>query len=257
MSTTTADTKIAPAALFPRYEQTFPELTSQEIARMRRFGEIAKYRDGEKLFETGKIGAGMFVILSGHVTVTQRDGFGHVTPVIDHGPGQFLAEVGQLSGRVSLVDGAAEGHVETLLIPPDRLRALLVAEADLGERIMRALILRRVHLIQGGAGGPVLIGAPNSGGVHIASGAGNSSSRPPSGATRARMVFTSDAPRTGSADNAARRMARASSSIERPCSAAWTRRRALRSSSILRIVIVAIFTSFATSLVIDCILVID
>jgi thioredoxin reductase (NADPH) len=44
------------------------------------------------------------------------------------------------------------------LIPPDKLRALLVAEADLGERIMRALILRRVSLIQGGVGGPVLIG---------------------------------------------------------------------------------------------------
>ncbi|MDP1882922.1 MAG: FAD-dependent oxidoreductase, partial [Bradyrhizobium sp.] len=57
------------------------------------------------------------------------------------------------------VDGHAEGDVETLLIPPDQLRALLVAEADLGERIMRALILRRVNLIEGGVGGPVLIGA--------------------------------------------------------------------------------------------------
>ncbi len=58
------------------------------------------------------------------------------------------------------MDGHAEGDVETLLIPPERLRALLVAEADLGERIMRALILRRVSLIQAGVGGPVLIGAP-------------------------------------------------------------------------------------------------
>ena len=45
------------------------------------------------------------------------------------------------------------------------MRALLVAEADLGERIMRALILRRVSLIQGGVGGPVLIGPSNSSGV--------------------------------------------------------------------------------------------
>ena len=107
----------------------------------------------------------MFVVLSGHVAITQRDGLGHVTPVIDQGPGQFLAEIGQLSGRVALVDGHAEGDVETLLIPPERLRALLVAEADLGERIMRALILRRVSLIQGGVGGPVLIGPSNSSGV--------------------------------------------------------------------------------------------
>src|ERR1700732_3438827 len=153
------------AAVFPRLEQTFPTLTPQEIARMRRFGELRHYKDGDALFETGKPGPGMFVILSGHVAITQRDGFGHVTPVIDQGPGQFLAEIGQLSGRVALVDGHAEGDVETLLIPPDKLRALLVAEADLGERIMRALILRRVNLIQGGVGGPVLIGPSISGGV--------------------------------------------------------------------------------------------
>jgi len=153
------------ATSFPRHEQTFPALTPQEIARMRRFGEIVTFKDGERLFETGKPGPGMFVLLSGHVTITQRDGLGHVTPVIDQGPGQFLAEIGQLSGRVALVDGHAEGDVETLLIPPDRLRALLVAEADLGERIMRALILRRVNLIQAGAGGPVLIGPADSGGV--------------------------------------------------------------------------------------------
>jgi thioredoxin reductase (NADPH) len=152
-------------ATFPRREQTFPALTAQEIARMRRFGELRTYKSGEKLFETGKPGPGMFVVLSGHVTITQRDGLGHVTPIIDQGPGQFIAEIGQLSGRVALVDGHAGGDVETLLIAPERLRALLVAEADLGERIMRALILRRVNLIQGGVGGPVLIGPSNSSGV--------------------------------------------------------------------------------------------
>jgi thioredoxin reductase (NADPH) len=143
---------------FPRHEQTFPTLTHPEIERMRRFGELRTYKDGEALFETGKPGPGMFVVLSGHVAINLRDGLGHVTPVIDQGAGQFVAEIGQLSGRVALVDGHADGDVETLLIPPDQLRALLMAEADLGERIMRALILRRVSLIQGGAGGPVLIG---------------------------------------------------------------------------------------------------
>src|SRR6185503_13902685 len=153
----------ATSIAFPRHEQTFPTLAHHEIERMRRFGELRTYRDGEALFETGKVGPGMFVVLSGTVAITQRDGLGHVTPVIDQGVGQFLAEIGQLSSRVALVDGHAEGDVETLLIPPDQLRALLVAEAELGERIMRALILRRVNLIQGGAGGPVLIGPASLG----------------------------------------------------------------------------------------------
>src|SRR5437773_1122132 len=153
----------AASSAFPRHEQTFPTLTHPEIERMRRFGELRAYKDGEALFETGKVGPGMFVVLSGHVAITQRDGLGRVTPVIDQGPGQFLAEIGQLSSRVALVDGHAEGDVDTLLIPPDQLRALLVAEAELGERIMRALILRRVSLIQGGVGGPVLIGPATHG----------------------------------------------------------------------------------------------
>ena len=143
---------------FTRPEQTFPTLTSAEIERIRNFGEVRTYADGEFLFETGKPGPGMFVVLKGHVAITQRDGLGNVTPLIDQGPGQFLAELGQLSGRPALVDGRAEGEVETLLMPPARLRALLVAEAELGERIMRALILRRVNLIQAGVGGLVLIG---------------------------------------------------------------------------------------------------
>ena len=48
---------------FPRHEQTFPTLTSHEIERMRRFGELRSYKHGEALFETGKPGPGMFVVL--------------------------------------------------------------------------------------------------------------------------------------------------------------------------------------------------
>ena len=73
------------AVSFARYEQTFPTLTPSEIDRMRRFGEVRRYKSGEALFEAGKPGPGMFVVLSGHVAITQRDGLGRVTPVIDQG----------------------------------------------------------------------------------------------------------------------------------------------------------------------------
>ena len=149
-------------AQVPRYDETFPELTAQEIDRLRRYGSLRKYSDGEKLIEAGKISPGMFVVLKGQVAISQRDGLGHVAPIAEQGPGQFLADVGQLSTRAALVDGTAEGDVETLLIPTEGLRALLVGEAELGERIMRALILRRVALLKGGAAGAVLIGSQNA-----------------------------------------------------------------------------------------------
>jgi thioredoxin reductase (NADPH) len=146
---------------YARYAQAFPTLTPQEIGRLRRFGEARRFADGEALFRTGEP-RGMHVILSGHVIASQRDGLGHVTPILDCGPGQFLAEVGSLSGEPSLVDAHAEGEVEAVVIPPEGLRRLLIAEAELGERIMRAMILRRVSLIQSGVGGTVIVGAPNS-----------------------------------------------------------------------------------------------
>ena len=163
----TAINRIATAAFaalpsVARFEQTFPTLTPNEIDRLRAFGTIRRYADGQYLVESGKTSLGMFVVLSGHVPITQRDGLGHVTPIVDYGPGQFLAEIGQLSGRQSLVDGKAEGDVEALLIPPAGLRRLIISEAELGERITRALILRRVSLIQSAASGPVLIGSSNS-----------------------------------------------------------------------------------------------
>src|SRR5689334_25042685 len=62
----------AQMARFTRPEQTFPTLTPAEIERLRNFGELRIYKDGELLFETGKPGPGMFVVLKGHVAITQR-----------------------------------------------------------------------------------------------------------------------------------------------------------------------------------------
>ena len=69
-----------------------------------------------------------------------------------------MGELAQLSGGPAFVDAIAVEAGEAVAIPPERLRALLVAEAELGERIMRALILRRVGLIETGGGGPVIVG---------------------------------------------------------------------------------------------------
>jgi len=65
-----------------------------------------------------------------------------------------MGELAQLAGRPALVDAHALEPVEVLIISPERVRAMFVAEAEVGERIMRALILRRVGLLETGAGGP-------------------------------------------------------------------------------------------------------
>ena len=154
------------ATMQGRFDQAFPVFTPAEIERVRRFGNPRRYADGQALQQTGNPTPGMSLLLSGHVAVTTRDGLGRVAPIVELGPGQFLAELGALAHHApSLVDAHAEGDVEIVLLPPDALRALLVAEAQLGERIMRAAVLRRVALIDTGGGGPLLIGAATSSSV--------------------------------------------------------------------------------------------
>jgi thioredoxin reductase (NADPH) len=153
------------ATMDSRRERMFPRLEPGEIDRLRRFGDARRYASGEPLFVTGDIAPGMFVLVSGSAEVKRRDPLGHLAPIAVQGPGEFVAEIGQLSGRPALVDVHAAGDVDALLISPRNLRALLIAETELGDRIMRALILRRVTLVEAGAGGPVLIGPASSGDV--------------------------------------------------------------------------------------------
>ena len=145
-----------------RRHQIFPVLGATEIKRLHRFGTRRQWRDGEMLFEAGRTSLGMLVVLSGRIAISRYDGMGNSAPITEVGPGQFTAEVAQLSGRPALVNGHAVGDVDALVINSESLRALVVAEAELGERIMRALILRRVGLIDTNGGGPVLVGPPGN-----------------------------------------------------------------------------------------------
>ena len=148
-----------------RRHQMFPVLDAAEIERVRRFGNVRPYEAGEALAKVGEAGHGLTIILAGKVEVTRRDGFGHRTPIVMYGPGSFMGELAQLAGQRALVDAYAQEKVEALSIPPERLRALLIAEAELGERIMRALILRRMGLLETGAGGPLIVGRAGNGNV--------------------------------------------------------------------------------------------
>ena len=149
------------AFLESRLHEIFDPLPEEDVRRVFRFGTRCSFPEGALLFEVGKPGVGMIVLLSGRVRFGRRDAFERRIPVWDReGRGHVLAEVGQLSGALSLLDVQALGPVEGILVPPEALRSLLVAEVELGDRILRALTLRRLGLLALGFGGPVLIGSP-------------------------------------------------------------------------------------------------
>jgi thioredoxin reductase (NADPH) len=148
-----------------RREQMFPVLEPEEIERLARFGERRSYAAGDRMVATGEIAPGAFVILGGRVDVTRRGPHGQSELIVTHGTGSFQGELAQLSDHPSLVDAIATEAVEAIVVPPQRLRDLMVEEAELGEHIMRALILRRVGLLETGAGGPIIVGSADNGDV--------------------------------------------------------------------------------------------
>jgi thioredoxin reductase (NADPH) len=144
--------------LATRGHQIFPTLSADDIARLRRFGTCRSWPDGATVFRACVDSPGMVVVLAGRLSCSRTDALGKRVEVVEYGPGQFAGEVATLSGRPPLADGVAVGELETLVLDAECLRAVIVGEAELGERLMRAFILRRVQLITNKPGGPILIG---------------------------------------------------------------------------------------------------
>jgi thioredoxin reductase (NADPH) len=151
--------------LASRGYQIFPVLSADDIRRARRFGVPRRWHDGEVVFRACVDSPGMVLVLDGHLLCSRTDALGKRVEVVEYGPGQFSGEVAQLSGRPPLADGEAVGELDALVLDAPAIRALLMAEADLGERLMRAFILRRVRLIDNQPGGPILVGPPAHAGL--------------------------------------------------------------------------------------------
>jgi thioredoxin reductase (NADPH) len=157
MATASPDHITSPT-LETRRGQMFPTLSMEEVEAASRFGERRRYHDGERLYTSGKPSPGLFIVLSGAICVTGHDGHGHDLPIVEHRERQFSGDIGQLSGARALANGTALGEVEALMLSPAELRKLVIAEAMLGEKIVRALTLRRMGLIESGTGGPLIVG---------------------------------------------------------------------------------------------------
>jgi len=168
MTDSTPDPILEPSTIDPRYlidlrtrgHQVYPVLAEDDIKRIRRFATERSWHDGDFVFRALVDSPGMVVVLAGQLRCSRSNALGHRVEVHLFEAGQFTGEVSQLSGRPPLVDGVAVGRLEALVLDPEALRALLMAEAVLGERVMRAFMLRRARLIGEQPTGPILIGPP-------------------------------------------------------------------------------------------------
>lgn len=144
-------------------EQMFPILTQAQMHTAEPFASSLprRFEAYECVFDVGQRNVPAWLVLAGTLQIWQRDGRGREVPITVEHKGQFSGEVNQLVGKPSL-NVARAGADGLVAIPFDaaHLKALIVGSAEIGEIIMRALILRRVGLIEAGGSGCVLIGSP-------------------------------------------------------------------------------------------------
>jgi thioredoxin reductase (NADPH) len=144
-----------------RHHQIFPRLDERQFAVLERYGERRRLKAGDLLFTEGDRHIPMFTIVSGSIEAARGAGDKHHV-LGTHGPGSFTGEVGTLAGRGAVATARAVSDCEVIVIDEESLRALVVAEAELSETIMRAYILRRVAFIQDQHGGLMVIGSSAS-----------------------------------------------------------------------------------------------
>jgi len=139
-------------------ERTYPRLTQPQVARVAAHGRVRATAAGELLIRQGDRAPAFFVVLSGRVEIV-RPGQGEDTLIVSYEAGQFNGEMNLLTGRRSLVQARVSEAGEIIELDREHLLELVQRDAEIGEILMRAFILRRVELIARGLGEVVLLGS--------------------------------------------------------------------------------------------------
>jgi thioredoxin reductase (NADPH) len=137
-----------PLAETPDIYGAYPRLSDDQIATLEAGGARRAVDTGETLVREGERSDYFFVILSGKVAVTTTDDAGNRHVIRVHGPGRFLGELGDLEGQAAFYTAEVVEPGEVLVVPTERVRALVTHDPVLSDLILRAYLLRRSLLIQ-------------------------------------------------------------------------------------------------------------
>src|SRR3954469_10538924 len=142
-------------------EKNLPPLTPTQIERIAAHGRPRRVERGEVLIDLGKKIPLFFVVSTGTIEAVQPTRTGELIVTVLRA-GEFTGEVSILSGRRSLVTLRVGDPGELIELERDALLQLVQTDAELSEIFVRAFLLRRVVLLEGGRGDVVLVGSNHS-----------------------------------------------------------------------------------------------
>ncbi len=152
------DAEPDPTDPYEREAQIHPRLPQEMADRVTAYGVPERLPAGTLVFQRGQRGVDLFLVTSGAIDVLETDGHGAEHVITRHGPRQFTGELDLFNDREILVSGRAAEDTEVVRVKRIDFRRMVGTEADIGEIMMRAFILRRTGFIRHFQGGVVVVG---------------------------------------------------------------------------------------------------
>ena len=130
-----------------------PILDAAQLKILRMHGTEHEVAAGDVLFDAGDETYDLIVVLEGEMEITIENRSSPGEPfVATYGPGQFLGEIGLLTGQRAFLPAVARTEGRILRVSHDQLRVVMTQKAALSELILRTFLIRHANLTTKGAG---------------------------------------------------------------------------------------------------------
>jgi len=140
-------------------DHVFPRLSDAQLQRIANLGRTRIVRRDDLLVTEGQRQAPFFVVRSCELRIVRPAGSGAESLVATLRSGQFTGELNMFSNRRALMQIRVSEAGEVIELDHAHVQSLVQGDADLGDVLMRAFILRRVELVAQGLGDVVVVGS--------------------------------------------------------------------------------------------------
>ncbi|MEY9894458.1 thioredoxin reductase (NADPH) [Catenulispora sp. MAP5-51] len=127
-------------------------LRADQMDKLAVIGSESVTESGRVLFGPGDDTYDLYVVLEGSADIVDRPGAPDELLIASFGPGEFLGEIGMLTGERSRFTAVMREPGRVLRVPVDQVQLMMAQDLDLSEYILRTFLERRANLLRRGAG---------------------------------------------------------------------------------------------------------
>lgn len=139
--------------MLKQYAGKSPVLDRAQLKILCKFGTEQEVAAGDVLFAEGDETYDLIAVLEGEMEIAiENHGRMEEPTVVSYGPGQFLGEIGLLTGQRAFLGAAARTDGRVVRVPVAGVRKIMAQVPVLSELILRTFLIRHASLTSKGIG---------------------------------------------------------------------------------------------------------